>query len=235
MDYERYKKYFLARTFWFRYVGIALVALGAVMFLLGYFNHMFFILPAGAVFVIAGGITGWAPSSGRANEKEVLAAVERMTDGAEDKALERTGLRYKVADNMPPQRVTGYVFTTDNPYVRRGDDGRWRTSDCVCSVLIFTNMGICTVSEKFSLVAESTPEITRRELLFSDFDGACFDMEEHVVPYGKTEETAHFSRLTFTLGNEAVFSLPAEKSATLEIMISDLLHHRETVLRNRSR
>ena len=46
MEYERYKKYFLARKFWFRYVGIALVGLGAAMFIIGYFSHAFFILPA---------------------------------------------------------------------------------------------------------------------------------------------------------------------------------------------
>jgi len=235
MDYERYKKYFLARTFWFRYVGIALVVIGAAMFILGYMNHMFFILPIGAVLAVAGGITGWAPSAGRASEKELLAAVERLTEGAVESALEKTGLRYKVADNMMPQKVTGYVFGEENPYVRRGDDGRWRTSECVCSVLIFTNMGICTVSDKFSLIEEAEHEITRRELLFTDFDGARFDTEEHRIAYGKKEETARFSRLTFTLGDDAVFSLPAEKSATLEIMISDLLRHRESVLRHQKR
>lgn len=235
MDYERYKKYFLARTFWFRYVGIALVVLGAAMFILGYFNHMFFILPIGAVLVIAGGITGWAPSAGRANEKEVLDAVARLTDGEEDKALERTGLRFKLAENLPPQKVTGYTFNAENPYIRRGDDDHWRTSDCVCSVLIFTNMGICVVSEKFSLVEETAPEVTRHELLFRDFDGARFDVDEFTIPYGKKTETAHFSRLTFTLGGAEVFSVPAEKTATLEIMIGDLLSHRETSLRHQGR
>ena len=235
MDYERYKKYFLARTFWFRYVGLALVIVGAAAFILGYMNHGFFILPIGAVLAVAGAIIGWAPSAGRANEKEIFSAVERLTDGAVDRALERTGLRFKVADNMPPQKVTGYVFDEENPYIRRGDDGHWRTSDCVCSVLIFTNMGICTVSEKFSLTEEREPEIARNELLFSDFDGARFDTDEHLIAYGKKEETARFSRLTFTFGDKDVFSLPAEKSATLEIMIGDMLRHREASLRNQNR
>lgn len=235
MDYERYKKYFLARTFWFRYVGIALVVIGAAMFILGYMNYMFFVLPIGAVLAVAGGVIGWAPSAGRASEKEVLAAVERRTEGAVDNALDKTGLRYKVADNMPPQKVTGYDFDPENPHVRRGDDGRWRTSDCVCSVLIFTNIGIYVLLEKFSLVEEANPEITRRELLFSDFDGARFDTEEHVIAYGKKEETARFSRLTFTLGDNDVFSVPAEKTATLEIMIGDMLRHREAALRHQKR
>ena len=235
MDYERYKKYFLARTFWFRYVGIALVIVGAAMFVLGYMNYMFFVLPAGAVLAVAGGVIGWAPSAGRAGEKEVLAAVDRMTEGAVDKALDKTGLRYKIADNMPPQKVTGYVFDPENPYIRRGDDDHWRTSDCVCSVLIFTKIGICAVSERFSLIEESTPEMTRRELLFTDFDGAHFDTEEHKIAYGKKVETARFSRLTFTLGDAAVFSIPAEKTANLEIMINDMLHHREAALRAQNR
>lgn len=235
MDYERYKKYFLARTFWFRYVGIALVIVGAAAFILGYMNHLFFVLPIGAVLAVAGGVIGWAPSSGRASEKEVLAAVERMTEGEVGSALDKTGLRYKVADNMPPQKVTGYDFDPENPHVRRGDDGRWRTSDCVCSVLIFTNIGICVMSDKFSLIEEAEHEITRRELLFTDFDGAHFDTEEHAIEYGKKTETARFSRLTFTLGDAAVFSLPAEKSANLEIMIDDLLRHRESVLRHQKR
>lgn len=235
MDYERYKKYFLARTFWFRYVGIALVIVGAATFILGYMNYGFSVLPIGAALAAAGAIIGWAPSAGRASEKELLSAVERLTDGAVDRALDRTGLRYKVADNMPPQMVTGYVFNAENPYVRRGDDGRWRTSDCLCSVLIFTNIGICSVSEKFSIVEQTNPQITRHELLFSDFDGARFDTEEHLVAYGKNTETARFSRLTFTLGEDAVFSLPAEKSATLEMMINDMLRHREASLRNQMR
>ena len=235
MDYERYKKYFLARTFWFRYVGLALVVVGAAAFILGYMNHGFFILPIAAVLAVAGAITGWAPSAGRANEKEILAAVERLTEGAVDRALNKTGLRFKVADNMPPQMVTGYVFDPENPFIRRGDDGHWRTSDCVCSVLIFTNMGICAVSENVSLTEEREADIMRHELLFSDFDGAHFDTEEHSVVYGKKEETARFSRLVFTLGGNDVFSLPAEKSATLEIMIDDMLRHREASLRNQNR
>ena len=68
MDFKRYRKYFLARTFWFRYVGIGLVVLGAAMFLLGYMNYNYFIMPTGVFFVILGGVVGWAPSTGRADE-----------------------------------------------------------------------------------------------------------------------------------------------------------------------
>lgn len=235
MEYERYKKYFLARTFWFRYVGIALVALGAGMFLLGYFAHAFFVLPAGIVLAVIGAVVGWAPSSGRAGEKEVLSVIDKKTELSVDTALDKTGLRYKVADNMPPQKLIGFIYNEENPYIRRGDDGHWRTSECVCTTLIFTNIGICAVSEKFSLIEDGNPDITRRELMFADFDGAHFDTEEHDLAYGKETAKASFSRLTFTLGDEDVFSLPAEKSATLEIMISDLLRHREAALRNKNR
>lgn len=235
MDYERYKKYFLARKFWFRYVGIALVGLGAAMFIIGYFSHAFFILPAGIVFAVVGAVVGWVPSTGRANEKEVLAAIEKKTELCVDTALDKTGLRYKTADNMPPQKLIGFIYNEENPYIRRGDDGHWRTSECVCTTLIFTNAGICAVGEKVSLIDDAAPEITRRELLFADFDGAHFDTEKHTVAYGKDTAEASFSHLVFKLGDTEVFSVPAEKSATLEIMIGDMLRHRETALRHQNR
>ena len=235
MEYDRYKKYFLARTFWFRYVGVALVGLGAAMFIIGYFSHAFFVLPAGIVLAIVGAVVGWVPSTGRANEKEVLAAIEKKTEMCVDTALDKTGLKFKTADNMPPQKLIGFVYSAENPFVRRGDDGHWRTSECVCTTLIFTKAGICAVGEKVSLIDDSTPGITRRELMFSDFDGAHFDTEKHTVAYGKDTVEASFSRLTFTLGGDAVFSVPAERSATLEIMIGDMLRHREAALRNQNR
>lgn len=231
MEYERNKKYFLARTFWFRHVGIALVALGATLFIIGYFSYNYYFLPVGVVLAVIGAVVGWLPSSGRASEKDVIAEIERKTEPSVERALEKTGLKYKTADNLPPQKVTGFLFDPENPYIRRGEDGHWRTSDCVCTVLIFTDSGVCAVSEKFSLVENENVKTTRLELPFGNFDGAKFDVEEHKVAYGKKVETVRFSRLVFTLEEKVVASIPAEKTANLEIMTEDMLRRRESAIR----
>ena len=231
MDYKRYRKYFLARTFWFRYVGIGLVVLGAAMFFWGYMMYNYFILPTGIFFVILGGIFGWAPSAGRADDKEILAAISRKTEDAVEKAIESTGLRPKIVEAFPPLLVLGFEFDVANPYVRRGGDGHWRTSDCAYTTLIFTKMGICAVTERFSLTdGDKLTEKQIKELYFSDFDGAHFVDEDHLIAYGNDAATARFSRLVFTLGENDVFSIPAERTAAVEIAIGDILKLRRKTL-----
>ena len=224
MDFKRYRKYFLARTFWFRYVGIGLVVLGAAMFVLGYMNYNYFIMPTGVFFAILGGVVGWAPSAGRADDKEIMSAIARETEGAVDKALETTGLRPHIVETLPPILVCGFYYDVKNPYIRRGGDGHWRTSDCAYTTLIFTKLGICAVIDRFSLTDENTIKTEQiKQLPFSDFDGAHFEEDEHIIAYGNTSETARFSRLVFTLGGDVVFSVPAERSASVEIAVEDVL------------
>ncbi len=231
MDYKRYRKYFLARTFWFRYVGIGLVALGAAMFFLGYTTYNFFVMPTGVFFAILGGVVGWAPSAGRADDKEILSAISRATDGAVDKALDTTGLRSKVVENLPPMLVSGFEYDAANPYVRRGEDCHWRTSECAYTTLIFTKLGICAVTDRFSLTDQNKIKTEQiKELPFSDFDGAHFADDDHLIAYGNTSETARFSRLVFTLGDSEVFSIPAERSASVEIAVDDILKLRQRML-----
>jgi len=235
MDFKRYRKYFLARTFWFRYVGIGLVVLGAAMFLLGYMNYNYFIMPTGVFFVILGGVVGWAPSTGRADDKEIISAISRETEGAVDKALDATGLRSRVVGTLPPMLVSGFEFDVSNPYVRRGDDGHWRTSDCAYTTLIFTKLGICAVTDRFSLTDETAVKTEQiKELTFSDFDGAHFADDDHLIAYGNASETARFSRLVFTLGGEEVFSVPAERTASVEIAVDDILKLRQRTLNSQN-
>ena len=230
MDYERYKKYFLARTFAFRYVGIALVALGALMFFLGYFTFVYMFMPFGGIALVLGGIVGWAPSIGRADDKEILSAISRKTEGAEESAVAETGLRSRMVETLPPIKVTGYLYDVKNPYIRRGGDDHWRTSDCVCTVLIFAKSGVCAVSDGFSLVEDKSRHDIY-QLPFADFDGAHFETEEDVIAYKNKSETAKFSRLVFTLGESAVLTIPAERTSTVEMAIEEILRQREIALR----
>lgn len=222
MDYERYKKYFLVRSMAPRYVGIALVILGAGLFFIGYFFYMYFLLAIGAVLAVAGAIVGWLPFAGCADNNEITDTIERLSRDAVDDALERTGLRAKLADNLPPIKLTGFAFDRENPYIRRGTDGHWRTSDVCITSLIFTKLGVCAVTNEISL-AESRSKENITELHVSDFDDARFELTEANVVYGKEVEKATFSNLVFYKDGERVFSVPAERTSATEIEISDFL------------
>ena len=188
-------------------------------------------MPTGVFFVILGGIVGWAPSTGRADDKEIISAISRETENAVDKALETTGLRSRVVGTLPPMLVCGFYYDVSNPYIRRGGDGHWRTSDCAYTTLIFTKLGICAVTDRFSLTDENKIKTEQiKELPFSEFDGAHFADDDHLIAYGNTSETARFSRLVFTLDGEDVFSVPAERSASVEIAVDDILKLRQRTL-----
>ena len=232
MEYERYKKYFLARTFWYRYVGIALVALAVLMFSLGFFAHIFPLVPFAAFALVAGGIIGWVPSIGMADDKEILDVISRRTEGAIDKAKDETGLHTKFSENVPPVHVVGFVFDPENPYIRKGGDNHWRTSECVSTVILFAKLGVCAVCDSFSLSEEkSKHEI--KELTFENFDGAHFEIEEEEITYNKKPEKARFSNLVFTLEGETVLKVPAERTSTIEVELEEIMRQRERVLREK--
>ncbi|MBO4353533.1 MAG: hypothetical protein J5860_01185, partial [Clostridia bacterium] len=180
---------------------------------------------------ILGGIFGWAPSAGRADDNEIISAISRKTEDAVEKAVELTGLRPKIVEAFPPLLVLGFEFDAANPYVRRGGDGHWRTSDCAYTTLIFTKQGICAVTERFSLIdADKAQKEQIEELYFSEFNGAHFVDDDHLIAYGNDAATARFSRLTFTLDGSEVFSIPAERTAAVEIAIGDILKLRQKTL-----
>ena len=128
MEYEKNFRYLKSSDLHF-YVGIVLLAMGAVFLMLGWFFWIY-VLPYQDIIspflVLLGGCIAWIPRSMRSDEKEIDKCVaERTSEYAKD-VIDRFHLSGDLLSKMEPIVTGGFVLDEDGVVFRRGKNDRKR-------------------------------------------------------------------------------------------------------------
>lgn len=221
MEYEKNFRYLKSSDLHF-YVGIVLLAMGAIFLMLGWFFWIY-VLPYQDIIslflVLLGGCIAWIPRSMRSDEKEIDKCVaERTSEYAKD-VIDRFHLSGDLLSKMEPIVTGGFVLDEDGVVFRRGkNDRKYRSSRYIATALIFTKNGIFAATKMFSLIEEDENESVK-EILFYDIDDAAVNVTEKQVGDDKVK----FYRLAITASGKTVLDIPVVPSAQMDQLCGEIL------------
>ena len=221
MEYGKNLRYLKSSDLHF-YVGIVLLAMGAIFLMLGWF-FWFYFLPYQDIIslflVLLGGCIAWIPRSMRSDEKEIDKCVaERTSEYAKD-VIDRFHLSGDLLSKMEPIVTGGFVLDEDGVVFRRGkNDRKYRSSRYIATALIFTKNGIFAATKMFSLIEEDENESVK-EILFYDIDDAAVNVTEKQVG----DEKVKFYRLAITASGKTVLDIPVVPSAQMDQLCGEIL------------
>ena len=221
MDYNKNIRYFKSSDAHF-YIGIAVLAVGAILFLLSQAFWLYLIpyQPVVGFFVaVIGAVIAWVPRSLRSSEKDIDGVITGQTADYAEAVAESLGISKSQMSGKAPILVGGYEFSAEPLYFRRGkDDRKYRTSLYTAAAMIFTKTGICISRKSFSLVENLTSE-NMMEFFYSDLDGASVTNEDMTLPDGTRVELVWF---VLSSGGKEALRIPATQSAVLDKLCGDI-------------
>ena len=222
MNYEKNLKYFKSNDKHF-YVGIGLIAFGAVLFVFANFLRLRF-LPyqtmISVLFASIGAIVAFIPRAIRSSENEIDEIIARKTRGYDEKILEEKYITGVLSGNLKPMTVGDYILEGDNIIVRRGKDDRKCRSTVYCaSALIFTKNGVFISQKTFSLIEESEEEKCF-QFVYEDMDDVVATEEEFSVDTTDAKAKAAFLVFSET-GGESV-RVPIKRGAEADRLCEDI-------------
>ena len=218
MNYSKNIRYFKSSDLHF-YIGLALLAVGVILVLLGWFFWIYF-LPfqqgIGLALALVGAIIAWVPRALRADEKDLDACIETAVKEYSDSVLDYVGV--SKTSGIVPLMVGGHEFEADGILMRRGkDDRKFRSSLYTAAAFVFTGKGLCVCCKTFSLV-DSTVRDSRKDFTYQELDGVSIVNESKKLDGVTTTVVG----LAISVGGKEVMRVPASQSAVLDKLCEDI-------------
>ncbi len=222
MNYEKNKKYFAGNDKHF-YIGVILMAIGAVLFALTFID--FYLLPyqsfTALFFAGVGACVAFIPRALRTSESELDAIVEAKTKKYAEETVEEAGLERMLSRRIKPRTLGAYIFEGENITARRGkDDRKYRTNLYTATALVFTGYGIYAAQKTFSFTEEFESE-TDVQLIYEDLDGVSMLEEEMALANGGKVKTCF---LVFSCGGKEELRVPAKGDYATQSLCEDINH-----------
>ncbi len=222
MDYQKNLKYFKSTDTHY-YIGLAVMALGGFLFVLGYIFWTY-LFPyqdiAGIALLVIGAIVAFIPASLRSSEKDIDEAVLTVCKNYKDSI-----------DNMPlaaqslsglSSVLTGAYDYEEATYLRRGKiDRKFRSDRYTASALLFTKYGIYISEKKFSLTDNQEEESTR-EFHYTDIDQ--IETENEAYRFANGEHTT-LTYLVIRRNGEIIDRIPASPGTATQTTLTAVNTH----------
>ena len=217
MDHQKNSKYFKSTDTHY-YVGLAVMALGGFLFVLGYIFWTY-LFPyqdiVGIALLILGAVIAFIPASLRSSEKDIEEAVLTVCK-AHGEAVNDLPISRQLAANLSPV-LTGAYDYEEGAYCRRGKiDRKFRSDRYTVSAVLFTKYGIYISEKKFSLT-ESWEEERTREISYTDMDRIESENETYRFPSG---ERTTLTYLAIYRNDEIIDRIPASPDTATQATLS---------------
>lgn len=221
MDYSRNEKYFRSKNTHF-YAGLVMLVIGVALVILQRAFWLYYFFMIGAALAVIGAILAFVPQWSRSSDKDIDELISKEKDGYLKKKISELELVNTLSPNADSVLIAGYDYDDSDALIKRGLDGKIRSSVYCISAVIITKKGIVTSKRKFSLVNNSdTEEI--KEILFSEADRA--EMITHTVPFREGKNDTEIKTADFVIysGETVAFRTPTAPNATVESTASDIV------------
>ncbi|NLE13191.1 MAG: DUF308 domain-containing protein [Clostridiales bacterium] len=240
MNYKYNKKYFTSSPLP-TVVGVILILGGAILFVAllaaggrrGMYAAMSALIP-----VIAGAVILAFFKGGHSNEGDFDAATEKVYDRVEQKAAEKHGLIKDKADKfdlnpekkwrmIDPFNVGGYLFNEGEIYVKRGNDGKYRTSTYKGGIMLFGYDRVYIYTNTFSFCDENFEPVEDIVQVFYD-DLKSMEVKFH--NFSNDKISADYTLLhIYKKDGTDVFQVPVPNDAAVDNMITELFRRIKTM------
>lgn len=202
-DFKFNKKYFTGAS-WPIPVGAACILVGAIpllMMLMDIGGYGIFGLTAVGVFLMLGGVVLISFSAGgKTNEAGFNEQIDRATKNMEEDALKQLNLDEKHVKVIPlydPLSFGEYDFSGEEPLlVRRGNDGKYRSSYYQRTLVMFTNEKMIVYRRRFCFTEDSV--VSNLDVIpYLQFSEVNQTEHEYKAQVGKETRTIKYYLLHF--------------------------------------
>lgn len=227
MNYKYNLKYFTSKN-WPLPLGSAMMVIGLIptaLQIMGV-NGMMFFTSIGILAAFAGAIIVAFTLGGKTNDAEFTEQVQRVTKDMHDSALKKLGLEEKHIKVLPlydPYNFGEYDFTgSEELMVRRGKDGKIRSSFYSKTLLFFTTDKLCVYRQRFSFLNEYN-EFFLDVFPYTEIDSVFVTDGEYKTQWEKNNITVKY--VMFNVKNNAgkVITMPAQNDADLDKLIMNIM------------
>lgn len=217
---KRHLKYF-HKTDNMRVIGTLMMAASGVIFLWTWyifwsyilFRSIFILFPVGLALYIIG-------SLGKSTDEDIESVISRLSSEADIDEEKDADIIRKLMKNPSPEIISGYDYS-DGTMFRKTKNGVIRSEVFKKAVLLPLNEGIYVSYATVNIICESVKKEIF-ELPYSDIEEIRVVSERKTVRFLRKNFSVNDSRLEIISKGNAVLSLPAKESATLDAFIQDL-------------
>ena len=165
MDRAYNRRYFSQGSSWLIWAGFALAAAGALIW--WYAFEIWFI---GTPIALIGLGIGIFAMVRRIKDSDIDTQIERFTRDIEAEAVRKTGLDEKKLTTFPPHTINVFEFgRTPESMLKKGSDGKIRTSDFAACVFLFGAQRMFVYRRAVSLIEDRLEE-TMDAFPYTDID-----------------------------------------------------------------
>ena len=174
---------------------------------------IFFLFPVGLALYIIG-------SLGKSTDEDIESVISRLSSEADIDEEKDADLIRKLLKKPSPEIISGYDYS-DGSMFRKTKSGAVRSEVFKKATLLPLNEGIYVSYATVNIVCESVKKEIF-ELPYSDIEEISVVSEIKTVRFLRKKFSVNDSRLEIISKGNAVLSLPAKESATLDSFIQDL-------------
>ena len=215
MNYKNNKGYF-TKTDTPKYIGIALILLGVVLF---YFGHgrisyvaLCASLPTGLVLFIFG-------MSRRSSDADLDSCIETQMRGIDPQLELDRKYEKRLNPKLEKTMCEGYIFNSE-VMLAKGKDGSLRSSEFMGSIIYPLTDAIYVRSRRFSFIEEGLDEQTH-ELKYSEIQKIELIREKLSLTFGKNTFQAPLCVLRIT-HDGGVIEIPIKDNIATEEFVEKL-------------
>ncbi len=194
---------FFTKTDMPKYIGIALVLLGVILFYFGWGYICYIILcislPLGIGLFIFG-------SSRRSSESDLDTCISLSLRDLDPKPDSDKRFEKKLDTRIPPMTAEGYEYK-DGVMIAKGKDGIIRTNEYTASIIYTLNESLYIIKRSFSLTEDKTVDTTVTIPLCKIIDIE-LERESVTISFMGKQYTAPKCTLIIKLADSGCFSTP---------------------------
>lgn len=226
MNFKYNLKYFKSKE-WPVPLGSAMMVIGllpAVLQIMGIGMMLF--TSFGIIMAFAGACIVAFTLGGKTSDAEFAEQVQRFTAGMQQSALKKLGLEDKHVKVLPlydPYHFGEYDFSgSEDILVRRGKDGKVRSSIYSQTLLLFTAEKLCLYRQRFSFINEYN-EFSLDVIPYIDIDSVFITEGIYKTQLEKNNITVKYVMFNLKNNEDAVISIPAHNDADLDKLVVSIM------------
>lgn len=226
MNFKYNLKYFKSKD-WPVPLGMAMMVIGlipAVLQIMGIGMMVF--TSFGIIMAFAGACIVSFTLGGKTNDAEFAEQVQRFTAEMQQSALKKLGLEDKHVKVHPlydPYRFGEYDFSgSEDILVRRGKDGKVRSSIYSQTLLLFMAEKLCLYRQRFSFLNEYN-EFFLDVIPYIDIDSVFITEGIYKTQSEKNNITVKYIMFNLKNNEGAVISIPAHNDADLDKLVVSIM------------
>lgn len=228
MNYKYNLKYFNANGMIVP-IGYALIIIGVLMFGLAaidiFWGGFFF----GVIFAVAGAIMVVFTTGAKSSDTDMDEQSRKHSDKLDIAAIEKFGIEDRNLKPFQPYQFSNYDFrNTDGLLVKKGGDGKYRSSRYAKTAILFTLDQMHIYEVCFSMIdSEGGDVINTYEFEYEDIEVLDVLTREYKTTIKDKPVTASYELLHFKLADGKEYEFSVHSDSEIDSLITNIFRFKK--------